>query len=95
MATLEALQVESAADVRDGKRTVTFTEEGKVCFDPGQGYEEPGVFCRVDTLPEPVRGKLEHGHRMACYAMTLLVEAMQEAQARGYGGPEDAIYAGR
>ena len=95
MATLEALQVEGAADVRDGKRTVTFTEDGQVCYDPGHGYEDPGVLCRIDALPEPIRARLTQGHKMAMEVHAFLVEAMQDAQARGYGGPEDAIYAGR
>lgn len=91
MATLEALQLEGAADVRDGRRTVTFTGDGQVCFDPGQGYEDPGVLCRVDALPEAVRDKVEQGHRMASYAMTLLVEAMQEAQAQGYSADDGVL----
>lgn len=90
MSVLEALQLEGASDVRDGKQTVTFTEDGQVCYDAGQGNDDPGVLCRVEALPESVRWKLTQGHKMALDAMILLVAAMQEAQTQGYG-PDDSL----
>jgi len=94
MVALDALHIECAADVRDGKRVVTFTEDGQVCYDPGQGYEDPGVLCRVDALPEPIQARLTQGHKMVLDGMALFVEAMQEAQARVYSAPDEPAFGG-